>query len=145
MSFDHEQSHVLSLHDAVVEIKATLNNGLKAQLIEQKAELKSVKDDVQLIRDALTGHVAKEEASRAGEFHPHALSRTVREPLDSYGSQLPAVRVKQAPVREEPWRSIDHAGKPASRRSRSLPERLELLPGPARQAAIDQLQRVVES
>ena len=29
MSFDQEQSHVLSLHDAVVEIKATLNNGLK--------------------------------------------------------------------------------------------------------------------
>src|SRR5512132_1244698 len=61
MSFDQEQSHVLSLHDAVVEIKATLNNGLKAQLIEQKAELKSVRDDVQLIRDALTGHVAKED------------------------------------------------------------------------------------
>src|SRR5512144_2927140 len=61
MSFDQEQSHVLSLHDAVVEIKAILNNGLKAQLIEQKAELKSVKDDVQLIRDALTGHVAKED------------------------------------------------------------------------------------
>ena len=55
MSFDQEQSHVLSLHDAVVEIKATLNNGLEAQLLEQNAELKSVKDDVQLIRDALIG------------------------------------------------------------------------------------------
>ena len=28
MSFDQEQSHVLSLHDAVVEIKATLNGTL---------------------------------------------------------------------------------------------------------------------
>ena len=53
LSAEQQQAHVLSLHDAVVEIKATMNNGLKAQLIEQKAERKSVKDDAQLIRDAL--------------------------------------------------------------------------------------------
>src|SRR5512134_2713725 len=35
--------------------QGTLNNGLEAQLLEQKAELKSVKDDFQLIRDALIG------------------------------------------------------------------------------------------
>ena len=46
-------AYVLALHDEVVEITATLNNGLEAQLIEHKAELTSVKDDIQLIRDPL--------------------------------------------------------------------------------------------
>lgn len=37
----------------------TLNNGMEAQLLEQKAELKSVKDDVQLIRDARSSGAAR--------------------------------------------------------------------------------------
>jgi hypothetical protein len=51
-----------------------LNDGLRAMVQDQRTELATVKEDIQLIRDALTSHVAKEEASRAGEFHPHALS-----------------------------------------------------------------------
>ena len=71
------EDHTAAIHALqtdVSEIKAILNNGIRTMVNDQKSELATVKDDIQLIRDALTSHVAKEEASRAGEFHPHALS-----------------------------------------------------------------------
>ena len=48
--------------------------GIRTMVNDQKTELVAVKDDIQSIRETLTSHVAKEEASRAGESHPHALS-----------------------------------------------------------------------
>ena len=71
------EDHTLAIHalqNDVSEIKAILNNGIRTMVNDQKTELATVKDDIQSIRDALTSHVAKEESSRAGEFHPHALS-----------------------------------------------------------------------
>jgi hypothetical protein len=74
MTPDDHTAAIRSLQSDVSDIKGTLNNGLRAMVQDQKSELASVKGDIQLIRDALTSHVAKEEASRAGESHPHALS-----------------------------------------------------------------------
>jgi hypothetical protein len=71
------EDHTAAIHalqNAISEIKAILNNGIRTMVNDQKSELATVKDDIQSIRDALTSHVAKEESSRAGEFHPHALS-----------------------------------------------------------------------
>ncbi|MBK8211727.1 MAG: hypothetical protein IPK78_19015 [Rhodospirillales bacterium] len=45
----------------VADIKGTLNNGLRAMVQDQRTELATVKEDIQLIRDALTSHVAKED------------------------------------------------------------------------------------
>jgi hypothetical protein len=47
-------------HD-LSNIKAVLNNGLRTMVLDQKSELSAVKAEIQLIRDALTGHVAKED------------------------------------------------------------------------------------
>jgi hypothetical protein len=52
---------IQALQHDVSEIKAVLNNGLRAMVHDQKSELSVVKADIQLIRDALTGHVAKED------------------------------------------------------------------------------------
>ena len=61
---------VRALKHTVSEIRMTINcreedaggiYGLKTMVQEQKAELTIVKDDIQLIRDALTSHVAKED------------------------------------------------------------------------------------
>ncbi len=46
-----QQAHVLSLHDAVVEIKATLNNGLKTTVLGPQGRAKSRQKNVQSIRD----------------------------------------------------------------------------------------------
>ena len=62
------------LHDTVVKIDATLNDGLKAMVAEHRIELKQIRNEVETIRSTVASHVAKEESSRAGEFHPHALS-----------------------------------------------------------------------
>ena len=48
-----QQAHVLSLHDAVVEIKATLNNGLKTTVLGPQGRAKSRQKNDQSIRDAL--------------------------------------------------------------------------------------------
>jgi hypothetical protein len=59
---DEEQMRAIrALEHTVTEIRTTLNNGLKAMVQEQKAELAIVKSDIQVIRDALTSHVAKED------------------------------------------------------------------------------------
>ena len=40
---------------------ATLNNGLRAMVQDQRTELATVKEDIQQIRDAVTGHDSKED------------------------------------------------------------------------------------
>ena len=49
------------LQSDISEIKQILNNGLRTMVHDHKSELAGVKADIQLIRDALTGHVAKED------------------------------------------------------------------------------------
>jgi hypothetical protein len=58
------EDHIAAIHALqtdVSEIKAILNNGIRTMVNDQKIELATVKDDIQLIRDALTSHVAKED------------------------------------------------------------------------------------
>ena len=58
------EDHTAAIHALqtdVADIKGILNNGLRTMVQDQKSELASVKGDIQLIRDALTGHVAKED------------------------------------------------------------------------------------
>jgi len=74
MSPEQTEAAFALLHDAVVKIDATLNDGLKAMVAEHRIELKQIRNEVETIRSTVTSHVAKEESSRAGEFHPHALS-----------------------------------------------------------------------
>jgi hypothetical protein len=57
---DHTAA-IRSLQSDVADIKNTLNNGLRAMVQDQRTELATVKKDIQLIRDALAGHVAKED------------------------------------------------------------------------------------
>jgi len=74
MSPEQTDAAFALLHDTVVKIDATLNDGLKAMVAEHRIELKQIRNEVETIRSTVTSHVAKEESSRAGEFHPHALS-----------------------------------------------------------------------
>ena len=63
MQYDDDGGRTIrALEHSVTEIRTMLNNGLKTIVQEQKAELATVKDDIQSIRDALTSHVAKEES-----------------------------------------------------------------------------------
>ncbi|MGZ9034007.1 MAG: hypothetical protein ACXW25_06300 [Rhodospirillales bacterium] len=58
------EDHTAAIHALqadVADIKGILNNGLRTMVTDQKSELAAVKDDIQLIRDALTSHVAKED------------------------------------------------------------------------------------
>ena len=52
---------ISELQMAVARMEAMLNNGLKAMVIEHRAELKAVNIAVQTIRDQVTSHVAKED------------------------------------------------------------------------------------
>lgn len=61
MTPEQQEAHIRMLHDAIVEIRAILNDGLKATVLENKTELKSVNGAVQVMRDQLSQHVAKEE------------------------------------------------------------------------------------
>jgi hypothetical protein len=61
MSPDEHTAAIQGLQHDVSEIKAVLNNGLRSMVHDQRSELATVKADIQLIRDALTGHVAKED------------------------------------------------------------------------------------
>jgi hypothetical protein len=79
-----------------------------------------------------------------GWLSPPRAPRTVRESLDSYGSQHPAIRIEKPPVGKEPWRTSDHTGQPRSGTLRSLPKAFELALGPVCQMVIDQPQRRVE-
>ena len=60
MPEDHTAA-IHALQTDVSEIKAILNNGIRTMINDQKSELATVKDDIQLIQDALTSHVAKED------------------------------------------------------------------------------------
>ena len=57
---DHTAA-IQALQNDVSEVKQILNNGLRTMVQDQRSELATVKADIQLIRDALTGHVAKED------------------------------------------------------------------------------------
>ena len=61
MTPDEHTAAIHALQTDVADIKGILNNGLRTMVQDQKSELASVKGDIQLIRDALTGHVAKED------------------------------------------------------------------------------------
>ena len=52
---------IRTLQSDISEIKGIVNNGLSAMVQDQRTELAAVKEDIQQIRDALTGHVAKED------------------------------------------------------------------------------------
>ena len=61
MTPDEHTAAIRSLQSDVADIKGALNNGLRAMVQDQRTELAAVKEDIQQIRDALTGHVAKED------------------------------------------------------------------------------------
>ncbi len=56
MSPEQTDAAFALLHDTVVKIDATLNDGLKAMVAEHRIELK-----VETIRSTVTSHVAKED------------------------------------------------------------------------------------
>src|SRR4051812_46507273 len=82
-------------------------------------------------------------ASRAGNFTPRA-PRTVREPLDSYGSQHPAATVQKRPVGEEPGLSPDQLRQPSSGATWTPLEPLELASHPPEEMRIDPTQGRIE-
>jgi len=61
MTPEETSATIQALQHDVSEIKAILNNGLRTMVHDQRSEIATVKADIQLIRDALTGHVAKED------------------------------------------------------------------------------------
>ena len=63
MSPEEHTAAIRSLQSDVAHIKGILNNGLWTMVHDQRGELATVKDDIQLIRDALTSHVAKKTSS----------------------------------------------------------------------------------
>ena len=61
MSPEEHTAAIRTLQTDISEIKGIVNNGLRTMVQDQKSELATVKEDIQLIRDALTSHVAKED------------------------------------------------------------------------------------
>src|SRR5512138_3424438 len=61
MSPEQTEAAFALLHDAVVKIDATLNDGLKAMIAEHRIELKQIKGEVETIRTTVTSLVAKED------------------------------------------------------------------------------------
>ena len=61
MSPEEHTAAIRTLQSDISEIKGIVNNGLRAMVQDQRTELAAVKEDIQQIRDALTGHVAKED------------------------------------------------------------------------------------
>jgi hypothetical protein len=61
MSPEQTDAAFALLHDAVVKIDATLNDGLKAMVAEHRIELKQIRNEVETIRSTVTSHVAKED------------------------------------------------------------------------------------
>ena len=57
MSPEEHTAAIRSLQSDVADIKGILNNGLRTMVVhDQRSEFAIVKEDIQLIRDALTGH-----------------------------------------------------------------------------------------
>ena len=52
---------IRALEYTVTEIRTTLDNSLKTMVQEQKAQLTIVKNDIQVIPDVLTSHLANED------------------------------------------------------------------------------------
>jgi uncharacterized protein YpuA (DUF1002 family) len=61
VALDDHTHAIHALQNAISDIKAILNNGIRTMVNDQKRELVAVKDDIQRIRDTLTSHVAKED------------------------------------------------------------------------------------
>ncbi len=61
MTPEETTAAIVALQCDVAEIKTILNNGLRSMVSDHKSELAGVKEDVLVIRDALTGHIAKED------------------------------------------------------------------------------------
>ena len=61
MSPEEHTAAIRTLQTDISEIKGIVNNGLRTMVQDQRSELATVKEDIQLIRDALTSHVAKED------------------------------------------------------------------------------------
>ena len=61
MSPEEHTAAIRTLQTDISEIKGIVNNGLRTMVQDQTSELATVKEDIQLIRDALTSHVAKED------------------------------------------------------------------------------------
>ena len=61
MSPEQTDAAFALLHDTVVKIDATLNDGLKAMVAEHRIELKQIRTEVETIRSTVTSHVAKED------------------------------------------------------------------------------------
>jgi hypothetical protein len=61
MTPEEHTAAIRTLQTDISEIKGIVNNGLRTMVQDQKSELATVKEDIQLIRDALTSHVAKED------------------------------------------------------------------------------------
>jgi hypothetical protein len=66
MSPEDHTAAIRSLQSDVADIKGTLNNGLRAMVQDQRTELATVKEDIQLIRDALTGRLPA--SGRSGRY-----------------------------------------------------------------------------
>jgi hypothetical protein len=62
MTPEDQNASIRALQSDVADIKGTLNNGLRAMVQDQRTELATVKEDIQLIRAALTSPVSKEES-----------------------------------------------------------------------------------
>ena len=61
MSPEEHTAAIRTLQTDISENKGIVNNGLRTKVHDQRSELATVKEDIQLIRDALTSHVAKED------------------------------------------------------------------------------------
>jgi hypothetical protein len=61
MALHEHTAAIRALQTDISEIKGILSNGLRTMVHNQRSELAIVKEDIQLIRDALTSHVAKED------------------------------------------------------------------------------------
>src|SRR3954447_6663655 len=94
-------------------------------------------------RLAIMPNTSSPSESRGGISPPRA-PRTVREPLDSYGSQHPAATVQKRPVGEEPGLSPDQLRQPSASATWTLLEPLELASHPPEDMRIDPAQGRIE-
>src|SRR5579864_4291860 len=75
-----------------------------------------------------------------GGLSPPGSPRTVREPLDSYGSRCSAVSMTQLPVSKEFWIGTKQLRKPIPRPSGLVTQPFELTARPADDIEVDPLQ-----
>ena len=56
-----DNTAIRGLEITVSELKTTVNDSLKVMVSEQRVELATVKHEIQMIRDSLNSHLAKED------------------------------------------------------------------------------------